>query len=125
QSARRARRATCSAPCFLTRSLWPPWSASLSIFFRLTVRPGYRPGEPGATDVPCRRRPMFRASGSVFAQKHFPNSTFLASPGPAAVDRKLLPPCIFFLTFFSNHLIYESHCDFFWDRKIYVRRINR
>jgi hypothetical protein len=31
------------------------------------------------------------------------------------------PKCIFLLTFFSNNLIYESHCDFFHVAKFDVR----
>ena len=33
--------------------------------------------------------------------------------------------CIFFLTFFANHLIYESHCDFFQSQNSMLGRISR
>ena len=59
---------------------------------------------------------------------HFEPKTFrglhvFGAFGAGRVGSKVADGCIFFLTFFSNHLIYESHCDFFGDRKIYVRRI--
>jgi len=53
------------------------------------------------------------------------NFSFLDIWTSGGLDPRLLGPSFFFLTLFSNRLIYESHCDFLWIAKIYVRRINR
>src|SRR5581483_2727426 len=76
-------------------------------------------GPRGGTAAPRDRfiRPLRRSTSERSARE------------PSRVATRTMPNrvsiCIFFLTFISNNLIYESHCDFHKSQNSMLGRINR